>query len=273
MKRYLSKEWNYCISYCWHEYKPHMQCYQSCDLIPSRSQVYSEGNKCVFECSEDYGLEFASSRDCVKCSDIGKFPKNGFCKTCDEINEPWCRAPKYHDQDIKVPSCDLYQCENGGFCYMKNFEAYCACPEGFFGLRCELNLEVAVSRANNLVDDFLTPKEGGRIFYSEDGELLFDLNNERNIKQIREISNLIKEPAIAKQVGRKKMKKLFHSVGTMIMKMVDGVVDLNSNVLELFDLATNLVSSNLQMRSLLRNLDEEEEEEEIKLVEEEEKIY
>ena len=39
--------------------------------------------------------------------------------------------------------------------------------------------------------------------------------------------------------------------------MVDGVVDLNANVLELFDLATNLVSSNLQMRGLLRNLDDD----------------
>ena len=39
------------------------------------------------------------------------------------------------------------------------------------------------------------------------------------------------------------------------MKMIDGVVDLNSNVLELFGLAINLISSNLQIRGLLRNLD------------------
>ena len=55
----------------------------------------------------------------------------------------------------------------------------------------------------------------------------------------------------------------------MIMKMVDGVVDLNANVLELFDLATNLVSSNLQMRGLLRNLDDEEDYDEVNYIEEE----
>ena len=55
------------------------------------------------------------------------------------------------------------KCENGGFCYMKNLEAYCACPDGYFCLRCELNLEVVGSRAKNLVDDFLNTKDIGRI--------------------------------------------------------------------------------------------------------------
>ena len=68
----------------------------------------------------------------------------------------------------------------------------------------------------------------------------------------------MKEYEIAKQVRRKKIKQLFHSVGNMIMKMVDGVVDLNAYIYELFDLANNLVSSNLQIRGLLRNLDNEE---------------
>ena len=152
---------------------------------------------------------------------------------------------------------------------MKNFEAYCACPEGYYGLRCELNLEFAGSKAKSLVDDFLNVKDSGRISNTEDGELFYDLNDEKNIKQIREISNLMKEPAIAQQVGRKKIKQLFHSVGNMIMKMVDGVVDLNAYIYELFDLANNLVSSNLQMRGLLRNLDDEEEYDDINYIEEE----
>jgi hypothetical protein len=42
-----------------------MQCYDSCDLIPARSEAYIEENKCVLECSEDYGLE-VERRDCVK---------------------------------------------------------------------------------------------------------------------------------------------------------------------------------------------------------------
>ncbi len=71
--------------------------------------------------------------DIVLSVQIGKFEKNGFCKTCHEINEPWCRTPTYYSEDIKVSSCDLYNCENGGFCYMKNFDAYCACPEGYYG--------------------------------------------------------------------------------------------------------------------------------------------
>ena len=263
------KQYYYCTSYCYYQFQPHMQCYDSCEFIQSDKKIYKENNKCVYECSDNYGIEFNSSLTCIKCSDIDKFSSKGYCKTCDEINEPWCRAPEYHDVDIKVPSCEYYSCNNGGFCYMKNFEAYCACPDGYYGLRCELNLEVAGSRAKNLVDDFLSVKDSGRISNTEDGELFYDLNDEKNIKQIREISNLMKEPAIAQQVGRKKVKELFHSVGNMIMKMVDGVVDLNANVLELFDLATNLVSSNLQMRGLLRNLDDEEEYDDINYIEEE----
>ena len=256
------KKDNFCTSDCWgpyqYQYEKHMQCYDSCSSVPSKTHLYEEGNKCVEECSEDYGLEFASSNTCVNCDSIHKYADNGYCKACDEENESWCRAPTYYSKDIKVPSCDSYECYNNeSYCYIKNFEAYCECGEGFFGLRCELDLKNASSKAKELVDDFLVPTENGRISYDEDGELLYDLDNENNIQKIREISNLVKEPKIAVKVGRRKIKKLFHSVGTMIMKMVDGVIDSHPNILELFDLATNLVTSNLQIRGLLRNLDEE----------------
>ena len=269
---------NYCVSSCYYQFKPHMQCYNSCEKkeIGITKNVYYENNKCVLECSDGYGRDFASSNKCYNCTTNKKYVSNGFCKTCEEINEPWCTAKKYFDKDIRVGSCDQYECYNGGTCDLKNFEAYCKCPKGYYGLRCELTLEQASSQAKNLVNDFLSPKEGGRIVEGDDGELIFDLDDEKNIKQIREISNLMKEPEIAKKVGRKTVKKLFHSVGTMIMKMMDGVVDLNSNILELFDLASNLVSSNLQIRGLarLRLLDDDDdddeeinEEEEIKKLE------
>ena len=269
------KKDNYCVSSCYYQFKPHMQCYNSCNKneIGTTKNVYYENNKCVLECSDGFGRDFASSNNCYNCTINKKFVSGGFCKTCDEINEEWCRAPKYFDKDIRVGSCDQYNCYNGGICYIKNFEAYCTCPKDYYGLRCELTLEQASSQAKNLVSDFLSPKEGGRIVEGDDGELIFDLDDEKNIKQIREISNLMKEPSIALNVGRKTMKKLFHSVGTMIMKMMDGVIDLNSNVLELFDLASNLVSSNLQIRGLarLRLLDDDDdeinEEEEIKKLE------
>ena len=45
----------------------------------------------------------------------------------------------------------------------------------------------------------------------------------------------------------------------MINKMIDGIIELNANILEFFDLATNLVSSKIQISSLrrLRNLQDE----------------
>ena len=42
----------------------------------------------------------------------------------------------------------------------------------------------------------------------------------------------------------------------MINKMIDGIIELNANILEFFDFATHLVSSKIQISSLrrLRNL-------------------
>ena len=37
-----------------------------------------------------------------------------------------------------------------------------------------IDLEVAGSRTINLVDEFLSDKESGRIFYTEDDDLLYD---------------------------------------------------------------------------------------------------
>ena len=267
---YKAAESNKCVENCGNNYlfKRHNSCYLDCQSIKTTRTVFiqEETKECVFECSKGFGRYYESSINCYNCSINNKVAKDGFCIDCGG-DQNCMNLGNYIFEDTTASNCDNYDCQNNGNCFIKNNEAYCNCTENYYGLKCELGLDNAINITNDLIDDFLTPKssfkdeEKYKSYEDKNGDICYLLDDEDIIKQIREISILIKNPKIVEDIYKSsdKINKLMNVCVNMINKMIDGIIELNANILEFFDLATNLVSSKIQISSLrrLRNLQDE----------------
>ena len=270
MTPYKAAESNKCVENCGNNYlfKRHNSCYLDCQSIKTTRTVFiqEETKECVFECSKGFGRYYESSINCYNCSINNKVAKDGFCIDCGG-DQNCMNLGNYIFEDNTASNCDNYDCQNNGNCFIKNNEAYCNCTENYYGLKCELGLENAINITNDLIDDFLTPKssfkdeEKYKSYEDKNGDIYYLLDDEDIIKQIREISILIKNPKIVEDIYKSsdKINQLMNVCINMINKMIDGIIELNANILEFFDLATNLVSSKIQISSLrrLRNLQDE----------------
>ena len=62
--------------------KDEMECYNECAEAESIYGItlLTEGEKCVLECSPGYGLENATSKKCINCTESGKFVVGELCE-------------------------------------------------------------------------------------------------------------------------------------------------------------------------------------------------
>ena len=101
----------------------------------------------------------------------------------------------------------------------------------------------------------------------KDNDPIINIYNDEAVKKVKTMSSLVKNPKVVKEMKPKAVKTLFHTVATTITKMVDGIIDMNTNIVHLYDLAKNLVITTLEIRQInrlryllgeIRYLDEEE---------------
>ena len=69
---------------------------------------------------------------------------------------------------------------------------------------------------------------------------------------LKTMSSLVKNPKVVKEMKAKAVKTLFHTVATTITKMTDGIIDVSSDIIHLYDLAKNLVITTLEIRNINR---------------------
>ena len=242
------------------------QCYTNCTQANTNRTLLHDSGFCVFECMENHGKLNVDSDICIDCGTKGLFEEYGMCVKCKKDNCPIY----YNPIDEEVNSCDNYKCQNNGECYIKNNNAYCKCPENRYGHKCELTYKEGYRKLRSKISEFLKcesyyfypVEERGRNYYDENNNIIYDLDDQRNINLIKEISALAKEPRLLNKVTPKKRYKLFHVISTLIIRMKEGLVKSSPTVLELLDLGMNMCSSTVEIKRLvrLRLLDENEEE-------------
>ena len=261
-----------CVSDCGNYYlfKEQKQCYLSCD--PSNfnvnKSIFEENKSCVYSCNSNngYGRENKQSNKCYQCSSKNQYLSDGICITNTSIK--W----EVNDESKKIDLCENITCGNQsetdssliGTCFVKENEAQCLCPPSLKGEKCstnKINDILSDYGLDNLTDNNGTLKAGDGeddlIIKSnknddDDDEPIINVKSEKAMKNVKEISELVKQPVVVQQMKPVAVKSLFHTVGTTITKMMDGIIDMNSNIIFLFDLATNLVRSTLKIRRIKR---------------------
>ena len=261
-----------CVSDCGNYYlfKEQKQCYLSCD--PSNfnvnKSIFEENKSCVYSCNSNngYGRENKQSSKCYQCSSKNQYLSDGICITNTSIK--W----EVNDESNKIDLCENITCGNQsetdssliGTCFVKENEAQCLCPPSLKGEKCstnKINDILSDYGLDNLTDNNGTLKAGNGeddlIIKSnknddDDDEPIINVKSEKAMKNVKEISELVKQPVVVQQMKPVAVKSLFHTVGTTITKMMDGIIDMNSNIIFLFDLATNLVRSTLKIRRIKR---------------------
>ena len=74
-----------------------------------------------------------------------------------------------------------------------------------------------------------------------DNDPIINIDSKDTMEKVKTMSTLIKSPKVVKEMKPKAVKTLFHTVATTITKMVDGIIDMNTNIVHLYDLANNYI--------------------------------
>ena len=258
---------NKCVNKCskGYLYEKHNECYEKCEEANTKRNLFVEEGKCVFECSENYGVLSDDDNICYQCNISKSIELNGKCIKKTDINYKEIISFKLTNDNLN--SCEQYICENNGTCYMRNNEAYCSCPKDYYGNRCEMGFNSSILVLNSIIDSFENPKsyyndpydEIGRSYYSKNGKVIYDLNNERNLHEITQICCLINHIELFNTINKDKILKLFDRIENMIIMMLNGEIEINSNILYFIDLYVILVKNDIQnkMLNLSRMLQEE----------------
>ena len=268
-KPYKDLDNNECVNKCskGYLYENRYQCYNSCSDVVIDNALLTEGDKCVLECSRNYGKK---NNECVLCNE-NEIGISGICEYC---SDSWCKELKYYSYIDPISSnCNDYKCENNGECYIKNDETYCKCKNGFYGFRCEITIESAKKISNIIIEDMLVDKgnyteqknDRVRIYFDEDGNFVYNLNNKRNKEQIREIINLIKNDDVFNSINKKIINNLFNYSSKMVDNILRGKIkDYNftelriDDIFEFIDLISIiLIKNNTTTRLLSESLNGE----------------
>ena len=259
---------NKCVKNCdiGYLYKKHESCYLDCESIKTNKQLYIEEKngikECVLDCNPLYGRDFQSSLICHKCENK-KYPKNGICVDC---NENWC-LDFYIENENTNNNCNGFNCING-ICNIKNNEPYCECNENYFGSYCEYGKEEAIHVTIDLINDFLSNKSSindldedrFESYKDENGDIIYVIDDDNNVKKIRKISNLIKNVEIMEGIlndtsNSNSVNELFNACSRMVSKAKTDEKFVHTNILEFIDLAINIFSSKYQYnKKYMRNL-------------------
>ena len=262
---YKSKNSNLCTNECLPGYYSYNdECYTNCSQINSTIPLFEEENKCVYSCKENYGRENNKSTLCYECESINKkVNEDGLCKSC---LEDWCEIKEEIIPDKIIDLCENVTCGNEtetdisliGTCFIEDDEAKCLCPSLFKGGDClinkieeiledfGLNEEEALLKPGNGTDDLIINSNENE--NDTESEPIINIESNKAMEKVKTISSLVKSTKVVQTIKPKTIKTLFHTVGTTITKMLDGFIDMNSNIIFLYDLATNLVKTTLEIK-------------------------
>ena len=107
---------------------------------------------------------------------------------------------------------------------MKNREPICLCTGDFAGTHCETNWKAALDRTKNIYEGFLkaanNPDNGKNspVHTDANGNQYINAHSNTAIQQVKELNQNMKNTKVVRNMGRRKVKKLFHLIGNSIMK-------------------------------------------------------
>ena len=256
---------NYFDSQCYSQcpegtFEYNYQCVDDCSIL--QETPYLEEGKCVSKCSSHYGRISKYSNKCVLCKDLDddKIAIDGYCEAeCVKgavlnVNNS-CVLPNTLYENFTVENkCDNY-CKNGANCTLINNDPYCECPEGTYGVICEIN-----NSAGKSIEEYFEELED-KIFPT------VDINGNRNeavdvtIENTKVASNIREMVAYNKQ-NKDYINKMNSDKKDLIVKSTQHTLNSMINnknphqhVFELVGLALVVQLSKINSVRNLRQLD------------------
>ncbi len=242
-------------------YQYNYRCVDDCAVISEAP--YMEESKCVSECSSDYGRITQYSNECKLCRTLttGTIAIDGFCESeCKQgallnVNNT-CVIPNIlYENFTNENKCDDY-CQNEGTCTLVNDDPYCSCPEGFYGVSCEIE-NTAASSHFTTVEDALFPTRDEKNNVNE--ELIVKV---KDVKVALDVKGMIaygiQNPDYFKNMNSDKKELIVKSTKKTLSSMIDNR-NPHQNVFQLVGLALSVQLSKLGSSRNLRRLETVEE--------------
>ena len=151
-------------------------CYDDCAQAGeiNNKNFFTEDSKCVEQCSDGFGLQNETAKECVNCVDYQQRVVDGICKdACPEGTSNNDKGVCVLPEDLTSGSVasnektlckDLIDgtpyCKNNGICYVSNDSPHCNCTD-FYGIQCTISEKDAMQAYRYFsIDYFRGPEDG-----------------------------------------------------------------------------------------------------------------